>query len=182
MSTTDDLLRNAEEYAAGFDKGNLPLPPAKGVAVVACMDARLIPTRVLGLEEGDAHVIRNAGGVVTDDEIRSLAISQRLLGTTEIILIHHTDCGMLTFTDDEFKRSIQEDTGIKPEWAAEAFSDLDEDVRQSIARIQASPFIPNKDSVRGFVYEVETGKLREVDAGPAQSRFRREPAEERVTS
>ena len=182
MSTTDDLLRNAEEYAAGFDKGDLPLPPAKGVAVVACMDARLIPTRVLGLEEGDAHVIRNAGGVVTDDEIRSLAISQRLLGTTEIILIHHTDCGMLTFTDDEFKRSVQDDTGIKPEWAAEAFSDLDEDVRQSIARIQASPFIPNKDTVRGFVYEVETGKLREVDAGPAQSRFRREPAEERVTS
>ena len=182
MSTNDDLLRNAEEYAASFDKGDLPLPPAKGVAVVACMDARLIPTRVLGLEEGDAHVIRNAGGVVTDDEIRSLAISQRLLGTTEIILIHHTDCGMLTFTDDEFKRSVQDDTGIKPEWAAEAFSDLDEDVRQSIARIQASPFIPNKDSIRGFVYEVETGKLREVDAGPAQSRFRREPAEERVTS
>ena len=182
MSTTDDLLRNAEEYAAGFDKGDLPLPPAKGVAVVACMDARLIPTRVLGLEEGDAHVIRNAGGVVTDDEIRSLAISQRLLGTTEIILIHHTDCGMLTFTDDEFKRSLQDDTGIKPQWAAEAFSDLDEDVRQSIARINASPFIPNKDSVRGFVYEVETGKLREVDAGPVQSRFRREPAEERVTS
>ena len=182
MSTTDELLRNAEAYAASFDKGDLPLPPAKGVAIVACMDARLIPTRVLGLEEGDAHVIRNAGGVVTGDEIRSLAISQRLLGTTEIILIHHTDCGMLTFTDDEFKRSVQDDTGIKPEWAAEAFSDLDEDVRQSIARIQASPFIPNKDSVRGFVYEVETGKLREVDAGPAQSRFRREPAEERVTS
>ena len=182
MSTTDDLLRNAEEYAASFDKGELPLPPAKGVAVVACMDARLIPTKVLGLEEGDAHVIRNAGGVVTDDEIRSLAISQRLLGTTEIILIHHTDCGMLTFTDDEFKRSIQDDTGIKPEWAAEAFSDLDEDVRQSIARIQASPFIPNKDSVRGFVYEVETGRLREVDAGPAESRFKREPAEDRVTS
>ena len=182
MSVTDELLRNAEQYAANFDKGELPLPPAKKVAVVACMDARLIPTRVLGLEEGDAHVIRNAGGVVTDDEIRSLAISQRLLGTEEIILIHHTDCGMLTFTDDEFRRSVQDDTGIKPEWAAEAFSDLDEDVRQSIARIQASPFIPNKDSVRGFVYEVETGKLREVDAGPAQSRFRREPAEERVTS
>ena len=182
MSTTDDLLRNAEQYAASFDKGELPLPPAKGVAVVACMDARLIPTRVLGLEEGDAHVIRNAGGVVTDDEIRSLAISQRLLGTTEIILIHHTDCGMLTFTDDEFKHSIQEDTGIKPGWAAEAFSDLDEDVLQSIARIQASPFIPNKDSVRGFVYEVETGHLREVDAGPAESRFKREPAEDRVTS
>ena len=182
MSTTDELLRNAEEYAASFDKGELPLPPAKGVAVVACMDDRLIPTRVLGLEEGDAHVIRNAGGVVTDDEIRSLAISQRLLWTTEIILIHHTDCGMLTFTDDEFKRSVQDDTGIKPEWSVEAFSDLDEDVRQSIARIQASPFIPNKDSVRGFVYEVETGRLREVDAAPSQSRFRREPAEDRVTS
>ena len=174
MSVTDDLLRNAERYAEAFDKGELPLPPAKRVAVVACMDARLIPTRVLGLEEGDAHVIRNAGGVVTDDEIRSLAISQRLLGTQEIILIHHTDCGMLTFTDDEFKRSVQEDTGIKPEWAAEAFSDLDEDVRQSIARILASPFIPNKDSVRGFVYEVETGKLREVDAEPRGVRFRRE--------
>ena len=126
------------------------------------MDARLNPYGALGLQEGDAHVIRNAGGVVTDDEIRSLAISQRLLGTEEIILIHHTDCGMLTFTDDEFKQSIQDETGIKPEWAAESFPDLDEDVRQSIARIKASPFIPNKDSVRGFVYEVETGKLREV--------------------
>ena len=182
MSTTDELLRNAEEYAASFDKGELPLPPAKGVAVVACMDARLIPTRVLGLEEGDAHVIRNAGGVVTDDEIRSLAISQRLLGTKEIILIHHTDCGMLTFTDDEFKRSVQDDTGIKPEWAAEAFHDLDEDVRQSIARILASPFIPNKDSVRGFVYEVETGRLREVDAGPTRSRFRRETSTDQVAT
>ena len=162
MSVTDELLRNAEQYAADFAKGDLPLPPAKQLAVVACMDARLIPTRVLGLEEGDAHVIRNAGGVVTDDEIRSLSISQRLLGTREIVLIHHTDCGMLTFTDDEFKRSVQKETGIKPEWAAEAFDDLDEDVRQSIARIQASPFIPHKDSVRGFVYEVETGRLREV--------------------
>jgi carbonic anhydrase len=130
--------------------------------VVACMDARLDPNGILGLQEGDAHVIRNAGGVVTDDEIRSLAISQRLLGTEEIILIHHTDCGMLTFSDDDFRRSIQDETGIKPEWAAEAFSDLDEDVRQSIARIEASPFIPRKDSVRGFVYEVETGRLREV--------------------
>jgi carbonic anhydrase len=162
VSTTDELLRNAEEYAAGFDKGDLPLPPARKVAVLACMDARLNPYGLLGLHEGDAHVIRNAGGVVTDDEIRSLAISQRLLGTEEIILIHHTDCGMLTFTDDEFKRSVQDDVGIKPEWAAEAFPDLDEDVRQSIARITASPFIPRKDSVRGFVYEVETGRLREV--------------------
>jgi carbonic anhydrase len=162
MSETDDLLRNAEQYASSFDKGDLPLPPARKVAVVACMDARLIPTRVLGLNEGDAHVIRNAGGVVTDDTIRSLAISQRLLGTEEIILIHHTDCGMLTFGDDDFRRSIQEETGIKPEWAAEAFSDLEEDVRQSIARITASPFIPRKDNIRGFVYEVETGRLREV--------------------
>src|SRR5665648_722463 len=162
MSQTDGLLKNNESYAASFDKGGLPLPPARKVAVVACMDARLNPSYVLGLEEGDAHVIRNAGGVVTDDEIRSLAISQRLLGTEEIILIHHTDCGMLTFTDDDFKRSIQDDVGVKPAWSAEAFGDLEEDVRQSIARIQASPFIPNKDSVRGFVYDVETGRLNEV--------------------
>jgi carbonic anhydrase len=162
MSTTDDLLRRAESYAESFDKGALPLPPAAKVAIVACMDARLNPYGLLGLKEGDAHVIRNAGGVVTDDAIRSLAISQRLLGTQEIILIHHTDCGMLTFSDDDFRRQIQDDVGIKPEWAAEAFPDLDEDVRQSIARIKASPFIPNKDSVRGFVYEVESGRLREV--------------------
>ena len=162
MSATDDVLRNAERYAARFDKADLPKPPGKKLAVVACMDARLIPTRVLGLEEGDAHVIRNAGGVVTDDTIRSLAISQHALGTEEIVLIHHTDCGMLTFTDDEFKASIEKDTGIRPEWAAEAFPDLDGDVRQSIARIKASPFIPSKDAVRGFVYEVESGRLREV--------------------
>jgi carbonic anhydrase len=162
MSATDELVANNEQYAASFEKGDLPLPPAKGLAVVTCMDARLDTHKILGLEEGDAHVIRNAGGVVTDDEIRSLAISQRLLGTKEIVLIHHTGCGMLTFTDDDFRGQIQEETGIKPEWAAEAFSDLDTDVRQSIARIKASPFIPNKDSIRGFVYEVETGKLREV--------------------
>ncbi len=162
MSTTDELLANNETYAASFDKGELPMPPAKKLAVVACMDARLNVFGILGLQEGDAHVIRNAGGVVTDDEIRSLAISQRLLGTDEIILIHHTDCGMLTFTDDAFKDSIQQETGIKPEWAAESFGDLDADVRQSIARIKASPFIPHTDLVRGFVYEVETGRLREV--------------------
>jgi carbonic anhydrase len=162
MSATDELLQNAETHAQNFDNGSLPLPPAKKVAVLACMDARVNPYAILGLREGDAHVIRNAGGVVTDDEIRSLSISQRLLGTEEIILIHHTDCGMLTFTDDEFKRSVQEDVGIKPQWAVEAFTDLEEDVRQSIARIKASPFIPRKDSVRGFVYEVETGRLREV--------------------
>jgi carbonic anhydrase len=164
MSVTDELVGNARDYAARFDKGDLPLPPARKVAVLACMDARLNPYGLLGLSEGDAHVIRNAGGVVTDDEIRSLSISQRLLGTEEIILIHHTDCGMLTFTDDAFKRSIQDETGIKPEWAAEAFSDIDEDVRQSLARIQASPFIPRKDSVRGFVYDVHDGSLREVTA------------------
>jgi carbonic anhydrase len=162
MSVTDDLLRNNEAYADGFDKADLPLPPAKKLAVVACMDARLNPYEILGLEVGDAHVIRNAGGVVTDDEIRSLAISQRLLGTEEIILMHHTDCGMLTFTDDEFKAAVQRDTGIKPAWAVEAFPDLEEDVRQSIARVKASPFVPRKDAVRGFVYEVETGRLREV--------------------
>ena len=162
MTVTDELLRNNEAYAASFDKGELPLPPAKKLAVLACMDARLDVAAILGLEPGDAHVIRNAGGVVTDDEIRSLAISQRLLGTEEIVLIHHTDCGMLTFTDDAFKRSIQDETGVKPEWAAESFPDLDEDVRQSIARIRSSPFVPSKDSIRGFVYEVETGRLREV--------------------
>ena len=163
MTVTDELLRNAEAYAASFDKGDLPLPPSRKVAVIACMDARLNVYGLLGLHEGDAHVIRNAGGVVTDDEIRSLSISQRLLGTEEIILIHHTDCGMLTFTDDDFRNAVQVETGIKPEWAAEAFSDLDEDVRQSIARIKASPFIPKTDAVRGFVYDVHTGELREVD-------------------
>ena len=162
MSQTDQLLENAKAYATSFDKGALPIPPARKVAIVACMDARLNPFGLLGLQEGDAHVIRNAGGVVTDDEIRSLAISQRLLATEEIILIHHTECGMLTFSDDDFRRSIQDETGIKPEWAAEAFSDLDEDVRQSIARIKASPFIPRKDNVRGFVYDVHDGSLREV--------------------
>jgi carbonic anhydrase len=161
MTTTDGLLANNADYAASFS-GPLPLPPAKGVAVLACMDARLDVYRLLGLHEGEAHVIRNAGGVVTDDAIRSLTISQRLLGTTEIILIHHTDCGMLTFTDDTLKADIQNDTGIKPHWSAEAFSDLEDDVRQSIARIKASPFVPNKDAVRGFIFDVATGKLTEV--------------------
>ncbi len=162
MSATEELLTNNEAYAASFDKGDLPLPPGKKLAVLACMDARLQVYEVLGLEVGDAHIIRNAGGVVTDDAIRSLAISQRLLGTEEIVLIHHTDCGMLTFTDDEFKSELEKETGIKPAWAAEAFTDLDGDVRQSIARIKASPFIPRTDAVRGFVYDVHTGALREV--------------------
>jgi carbonic anhydrase len=161
MSVTDELLANNASYAAQFS-GPLPLPPAKQIAVVACMDARIDVYRVLGLNEGEAHVIRNAGGVITEDEIRSLAISQRLLGTREIILIHHTDCGMLTFTDDDFKRSIQDEVGVKPSWAAEAFSDLEEDVRQSLARVLANPFVPVKDSVRGFVFDVATGALTEV--------------------
>jgi carbonic anhydrase len=162
MSVTDELIRNNERYAASFDKGQLPLPPGKQVAVVACMDARLNVYGLLGLREGEAHVIRNAGGVVTDDVIRSLTISQRLLGTREIILIHHADCGMLTFTDDQVKAQIQVEVGIRPPFALEAFPDLDADVRQSIARIKASPFIPHKDSARGFVYDVRTGRLREV--------------------
>jgi len=162
MSVTDELLKNNEEYARTFDKGDLPMPPGRHIAVVTCMDARLSPYVMLGLKEGDAHVIRNAGGVITDDEIRSLVISQRLLGTQEIMLIQHTDCGMLTFSDDELKQQIHEEVGMKPHFSMESFSDLDENVRQSIARIQSSPFIPNKESVRGFVYEVETGRLREV--------------------
>ena len=161
MTATDELLANNERYAQAFS-GPLPMPPARGVAVIACMDARLNVYAMLGLAEGEAHVIRNAGGVVTDDEIRSLAISQRLLGTREVILIHHTDCGMLTFTDDDFRAAIQADTGIKPPWAAEAFSDLDTDVRQSIARLKVSPFLPHTDAVRGFVFDVGTGRLNEV--------------------
>ena len=165
MSVTDELLQNNARYADAFDKGDLPLPPGRGLAVVACMDARLDTHKLLGLNEGDAHVIRNAGGVVTDDAIRSLTISQRLLGTREVILIHHTDCGMLTFRDDAVKDAILADTGLRPAFALEAFGNLEEDVRQSIARIQASPFIPVKDQVRGFVYDCATGRLNEVSAG-----------------
>ena len=161
VTVTDEYLANNAEYAKTFS-GPLPLPPSKQVAVVACMDARMDVYRILGLNDGESHVIRNAGGVVTDDEIRSLAISQRLLGTREIILIHHTDCGMLTFTDDDFKRDIQAETGIKPEWAAEAFGDVEEDVRQSLRRIEASPFVTLHTSLRGFVFDVATGKLSEV--------------------
>src|ERR1700756_3257445 len=145
MTVTDELLANNAAYAEAFDKGDLPLPPGRQVAVVACMDARLNVYGALGLQEGDAHVIRNAGGVVSDDAIRSLAISQRLLGTEEIILIHHTDCGMLTFSDDEVKDQIHAETGIRPSFALESFADLDDDIRQSVARIQASPFVPRKD-------------------------------------
>jgi carbonic anhydrase len=164
MSVTDEYLENNAAYAAGF-AGPLPLPPSRQIAVVACMDARLDVYRVLGIAEGESHVIRNAGGVVTDDVLRSLTISQRLLGTREIVLVHHTDCGMLTFTDDAMKAQVQADTGVKPRWAAEAFDDLDVDVRQSIARIRTTTSIPHTDAVRGFVFDVATGLLREVDAG-----------------
>ena len=162
MSAADELLRNNVRYAASFERGDRPAPAGPRMAVVACMDARLDVYAVLGLKRGEAHVLRNAGGVVTDDVIRSLTISQRLLGTREIMLIHHTDCGMLTFTDDELKGQIQAELGIEPPFALEAFADLDADVRQSIARLRASPFIPHRDSIRGFVYDVETGRLREV--------------------
>jgi len=162
MRAIDTYLENNGKYADGFSKGDLPMPPAMRIAIVACMDARLETGALLGLEEGEAHVIRNAGGVVTEDVIRSLVISQRLLGTREIMLIHHTDCGMLTFTDIEVKEAIQKETGIRPPFAMEAFLDLEDDVRQSIARIEASPFVPYKDAIRGFIYEVETGRLREV--------------------
>lgn len=162
MTVTDTFLENAERYAATFDKDDLPLPPGKRIAVLACMDARLNPYGILGLEEGDAHVIRNAGGVVDDDAIRSLTISQHLLGTEEIILIHHTDCGMLTFTDDQLAEKLETETGQRPEWTARAFPDPAGDVRKGIETIRATPFIPHTDRVRGFVYDVHTGRLNEV--------------------
>lgn len=162
MSAIDVFVTNNERYSDGFSGGDLPLPPATKTAVVACMDARIETGRLLGIEEGDAHVIRNAGGVVTDDVIRSLAISQRLLGTREIMLIHHTDCGMLTFRDDDLKAQIQKATGLRPPFALEAFPDAEEDVRQSIARIKASPYLLHKDAIRGFVFDVSDGKLNEI--------------------
>jgi carbonic anhydrase len=162
MTVTDELLRNNAEFAQSFGKGDLPMPPGKALAVVACMDARLNVYALLGLREGEAHVIRNAGGVVSDDVLRSLVISQRLLGTHEVILIHHTDCGMLTFTDDQVKADIEADVGLRPHFALEAFPDLERDIRQSIARIKSSPFVPNKDSIRGFIYDVHSGALQEV--------------------
>ena len=178
MSAIDDALEGNAQYAASFDKGDLPLPPARGLAVVACMDARLNVHGLLGISEGDAHVIRNAGGVVSDDAIRSLVISQRLLGTREILLIHHTDCGMLTFRDDDVKDGILADTGLRPSFALESFGDLEGDVRQSMARIQANPFIPHKDQVRGFVYDCATGQLNEVSA--ARGAHRHRPAQRGV--
>jgi carbonic anhydrase len=162
MTVTDTLVENSRRYEEGFDKGDLPLPPGKKVAVLACMDARLNPYGLLGLEEGDAHVIRNAGGVVDDDAIRSLSISQNLLGTEEIVLVHHTDCGMLTFTDEEFAGKLEGETGERPSWSAHAFTSPEEDVRSGIEKIRSSPFIPRTDSVRGFVYDVKAGRLNEV--------------------
>ena len=162
MSESDRLIENARSYAEGFDKSDLSAAPAKRVAVLACMDTRLIPSRILGLNEGEAHILRNAGGTVTDDALRSLSISQNLLGTEEIILLHHTECGMLTFTDEEYAERMEAETGRRPEWPAQSFEDVEQDVRDSIARLRESPFIPKKDSIRGFVYDVKTGELREV--------------------
>lgn len=162
MSATDELVRNNETYTSSFDQGDLPMPPGRHLAVVACMDARLDVYAILGLDLGEAHVIRNAGGIISEDAIRSLVISQRLLGTEEIILIHHTDCGMLTFRDDDVKDAIADELGIRPSFALEAFPDPQRDVRQSIARLQTNPFITHKDQIRGFVFEVETGRLNEV--------------------
>jgi carbonic anhydrase len=158
----DELLTRNKEYAEGFP-GPAPGAPALHMAVVACMDSRLDVHGALGLKIGDAHVMRNGGGVVTDDMIRSLVISQRLLGTRQIILIHHTDCGMLKFTEDEMKDAIEADTGLRPPWATEAFTDLDRSVRNSVARIKKSPFVPHTDQIRGFVFDIKTGLLREVD-------------------
>jgi carbonic anhydrase len=162
MSAIERCLKRNAEYAVGFTQGALTPSPSMAIAIVTCMDARIETGVLLGLGEGEAHVIRNAGGVVTEDVIRSLMISQRLLGTREIMLIHHTNCGAETFTDDEVKDAVEKETGVRPPFALESFTDLEEDVRQSIARIEASPFLPNKEVVRGFVYEVETGRLREV--------------------
>lgn len=162
MSVIDELLDHNRRYAEGFDKPDLPAPPAKGVAIVTCMDARLHVSKVLGLEEGDAHIIRNAGGVVTDDTIRSLAVSQRLLGTRHVVLIGHTGCGMLGISDDGFRRQIEDETGVRPPWDTGGFPDLEEEIRQGVARVKASPFLPGTGSVRGFIYDVESGRLREV--------------------
>ncbi len=162
MSATDDLLHSNAAYARAFDAAALPAEPALQVAVVACMDARIDVHRILGFQLGDAHVIRNAGGIVTDDVLRSLVVSQRLLGTREIVLIHHTRCGMMPERDEELLREVEAETGLRPSFAFGTFSELELDVRASIDRITEDPFIPHKDSVRGFVYEVETGRLREV--------------------
>lgn len=162
MSAVDELFERNARYAESFTEGGLPVRPARKLAVVACMDSRMDMVAMLGMGKGDAHMIRNAGGVVTDDVIRSLVISQRLLGTREIMLIHHTDCGMTSFAEEDLKQAIVEETGVRPPFAFETFKDPEADVRQSIARIEASPFVPHKDQIRGFVYDVKTGRLNEV--------------------
>ncbi|WP_062070921.1 beta-class carbonic anhydrase [Demequina sediminicola] len=161
MGIADELVENNTRYAAEYTPDR-PLPPRRQLAVVACMDSRLDVFALLGLEVGDAHIMRNAGGVITDDMIRSLVISQRKLGTREIILIHHTDCGALTFTDDELRNDLLDETGIKPAWSPESFTDLDVDLRQSMERLRRDPFLVDSTQVRGFVFDVHTGKLREV--------------------
>jgi carbonic anhydrase len=164
MSFTDQLLKHNDAYAAGFDMGHLPAEPRKPVAVLTCMDARIDPHRALGLAEGDAHVIRNAGGVANDDAIRSLVVSQRKLGTREVLVILHTRCGMRTFDEEDFRRELHAETGVAPQWETTAFHDpIDDDVRRAVERLRASPFLPHRDAIRGFVYDVETGHVREVD-------------------
>jgi carbonic anhydrase len=162
MSVIDELVHHADRYAETFDKGDLPRIPAKSVAIVTCMDARINLAALLGLGEGDAHMIRNAGGVVAGGELRSLAVSQRLLGTTEIAVILHTDCGMRTFSDADFRAELEAETGARPTWTPVTFSEPEDDVRQNVKRILDDPFIPHKKSVRGFIYDVKTGRLREV--------------------
>ena len=164
--STDELITNNAQFVTDFQDAGLSLTPKRHLAIVACMDSRMDIFQMLGLAHGDAHIIRNAGGVVTDDVVRSLVVSQRLLDTQEIILIHHTNCGLQTISEELFKRQIEEECGIKPGWAIEAFADPYEDVRQSMARLTHSPFVIHKDNIRGFVYDVETGELHEVDADP----------------
>jgi carbonic anhydrase len=166
MSVIDELLANNEGFAASLPAQHLDVHPSRQLAIVTCMDSRLDVFAALGLRDGEAHVLRNAGGVITDDVIRSLAISQRRLGTREVMLIHHTDCGMQKLTDDGFRGELQEATGVAPAFAIESFADVDADVRQSILRVRRSAFLLHRDSVRGFVYDVDTHRLREVEAGP----------------
>jgi carbonic anhydrase len=161
-SAINDVVANAERYAETFDSGDLPRIPVRGLAVVTCMDARINLAGLLGLAEGDAHMIRNAGGVVGEGELRSLAVSQRLLGTTEIMVILHTDCGMRTFTDSDFKDELEAETGVRPTWTPVEFHDVEDDVRRNVQRVLDDPFIPHKKQVRGFVYDVQTGRLTEV--------------------
>jgi carbonic anhydrase len=165
MSVIDELFAKNKNFAAALPDKHLDLQPSRQLAIVTCMDSRLDVFAALGLADGEAHVLRNAGGVITDDVIRSLAISQRRLGTREVMLIHHTDCGMLKVTDDGFRSELQEQTGVAPAFAIESFADIDADVRQSILRVRRSAFLPHRDTVRGFVYDVDTHRLREVDAG-----------------